>query len=112
MFESAVCPAFGADGDEVFFLTSNLRSVPLLRIFNKKTKKWQSRKADLPLGKVFKIKDRYYARSSKEIKPLTVHYSLFSEGLKNNERFDSMYVQDLWKDKVLYIDTKKHHGRL
>ena len=108
LFESAACPAFGAKGEEIFFMTSDFQSVPILRIFNKKTKKWTSEKSDLPVDKVFKINGGYYARSVREVKPHTIHYSLFSKGLRNNKRFDSMYVQDLWRDKVLYIDPKNN----
>lgn len=108
LFESAVCPAFGSKGDEIFFLTSDMKSIPMLRIFNKRTKKWDSKKSDLPLDKVFKINGDYYARSWQEIKPHTIHYSLFSEGLQNNKQFNSKYVQDLWKNKTLYIDPKNN----
>ena len=108
LFKSTVCPVFGSKGDEIFFLTSDLKSVSMLRVFNKKTKEWTSKKMDLPLGKVFKIKGRYYARSSKEVKPYTIHYSLFSDGLHNNEQFDSKYIQDLWNKKILYIDPKNN----
>ena len=108
LFKSAVCPAFGAAGNEIFFLTSDLKSVPKLRIFNKKTKQWTQQTLDLPLDKVFKIKGKYYARSRQEVKPHIIHYSLFSEGLLNNRKFDSKYVQDLWKNKTLYIDPKNN----
>ena len=80
----------------------------MLRIFNKKTKEWTSQKSDLPLDKVFKINDKYYARGWQEVKPHTIHYSLFSEGLHSNKLFDSKYVQDLWDDKILYIDSKNN----
>ena len=108
MFASAVCPAFGSKGDEIFFLTSDQKSVPMLRIFNKKTKEWKSKKSDLPLDKVFKINNKYYARSWKKVKPHIIHYSLFSEGLHSNKKFDSKYVQDLWNNKTLYIDSKNN----
>ena len=106
LFKSAVCPAFGAEGNDVFFMTSDLKSIPVMRIFSKKTKKQTSKKADLPLDKLFKINGEYYARSAQEIKPHLIHYSLFSKGLRDNKRFDSMYVQDIRGDKVLYIDSK------
>ncbi len=108
IFESAICPDFGSSENEIFFLTFDRKSTPMLRIFNKKTKKWTSQKRDLPLGKAFKIKGKFYARSSKEIKPNIVHYSLFSEGLRNNKNFDSKYAQDLWNNKILYIDSKNN----
>lgn len=108
LLKSHICPPFGGADDEVFFLNSDFKSVPVLRIFNKKTKKWTKKKSDLPLGKVFKVNNVYYARSSQEIKPYVIHYSLFSEGLHNNKQFESKYVQDLQDNKILYIDPKNN----
>ena len=108
LFKSNVCLPFGGADDEVFFLTSDFVSVPVLRIFNKNTKKWTEKELDLPLGKVFKINELYYARSSQEVNPHVTHYSLFSEGLKSNKQFDSKYVEDLQNDKMLSIDSKNN----
>ena len=108
LFESHACPEFGRKGDEVLFLSSDFKSVPTLRIFNKKTRKWTKKKSDLPLGKVFKIGETYYARSSQTVKPHVIHYSLFSEGLRPNKKFESQYVQDLQNNKTLYIDPKNN----
>ena len=108
LFKSHVCPPFGRTRDEVFFLTSDFKSVPVLRIFNKKTQKWTEKKSDLPLGKVFKISGVYYARSSQEVEPHTIHYSLFSEGSYSNKKFESKYVQDFQDNKTLYIDPKNN----
>ena len=108
LFKSHVCPPFGGADDEIFFLTSDFRSVPVLRVFNKKTKKWKKEKSDLPLGKVFTVNNVYHARSSQWIKPYVVHYSLFSEGLYSNKQFESKYVQDLQDNKTLYIDPKNN----
>ena len=108
LFKSHVCPAFGSAGDDIFFLTADFKSTPILRVFNKSTRKWTERKSDLPLGKVFKISDIYYARSSRAVRPYVTYYSLFSEGLYNNKKFDSRYVQDFQNNKTLYIDPKNN----
>ena len=108
LFKNHVCPPFGSVGDDIFFLTADFKSTPTLRVFNKNTKKWTEEKMDLPLGKVFKIDDVYYARSSRAVRPYVTYYSLFSEGLYNNKTFDSQYVQDLQNNKTLYIDPKNN----
>ncbi len=106
LFESFTCPPFNRAENDLFFLTSHHRSVPNLKIFNIKTKKWINKKKDLPLGKVFKIKNKYYSRSTNTISPNTIHYSLFSEGIHSLDEFDSKYVEDMTNTKTLYVDTK------
>ena len=107
-FESSACTPFNQFKDELFFLTSDFKSTPTLNIFNKKEKKWTDQKIDLPLGKVFKIDNKYYSRSTQRVAPNTTHYSLFSKGLKSNNKFDSRYVTDIKNNKVLSIDTKNN----
>ena len=108
LFESSICHPFNQSKEELFFLTSDFKSTPILRVFNKESKKWTDQKIDLPLGKVFKINNKYYARSSEYTAPNTVHYSLFSKGLKNNKAFDSKYVTDIKGDSTLHIDAKNN----
>ena len=108
LFESSACSPFNQSKDEVFFLTSDFKSTPTLRIFNKKSKKWTHQKIDLPLGKVFKINNEFYSRSSEYTAPNTIHYSLFSKGLKSNKTFDSKYVTDIKGENTLAIDTKNN----
>ncbi len=109
LFESATCSAFNQDKEEILFLTSkDMKSIPVLKRFNKKNREWVNKKIDLPIGKVFKIDNKYYSRSSEVVAPNTIHYSLFSKGLKSDESFESKYVTDLRGDKVLYIDTKNN----
>ena len=107
-FESSVCTPFNQLRDELFFLTSDFKSTPTLNIFNKKEKKWTDQKIDLPLGKVFKIDNKYYSRSTQRVAPNTTHYSLFSKGFKSNKKFDSKYVTDIKNNKILSIDTKNN----
>ena len=108
LFESSMCRPFNQFKDEIFFLTSDFKSTSTLRVFNKKSNKWTHQKIDLPLGKVFKINNQFYSRSSEYTAPNTIHYSLFSKGLKSNKAFDSKYVTDIKEDKTLFIDTKNN----
>ena len=109
LFESATCSAFNQDKEEIFFLKSkDMKSTPVLKRFNKKNREWVNKKIDLPVGKVFKIDNKYYSRSSEKVAPNTIHYSLFSRGLNSDKSFESKYVTDLRNDKVLYIDTKNN----
>ena len=105
LFKSHTCPEFGSGKEEVFFLTSNYKKLPTLRIFNMHSRQWEEKTTDLPLGKIFKIDGTYYARSSAPVKPHTIHYSLFSEGLYSESKFDSQYVQDINNQDVLSIDS-------
>ena len=108
LFESSKCTPFNSLKDQVFFLTTDGKTEPYLRIYNKKTKEWRSKKTDLPIGKVFKIEDRYFSRSSETIKKHVVSYSLFSEGVYPLKAFNSKYVQDIKNGHTLYIDTKNN----
>lgn len=108
LFKSSVCLPFNKSENHIFFLTSDLKSTPFLRVMNRKNKKIKSKQIDLPLGKVFKINSQYYSRSSKVIHPYTTHYSLFSKGYISNNLFDSKYVEDLKDNQIVYTDTKNN----
>ena len=108
LFKSAVCPPFNYFGDNVAFLTSNLKSEPFLRVYNTKTKKWTKKRIDLPIGKLFNIDGVYYSRSSSTIRPHVIQYSLFSEGFRGRKEFHSKYVEDIKNQNILYIDAKNN----
>ena len=105
LFKSTVCKPFNKLGRKFFFLTANYISTPYLRIYNSRLKKWVHKQVDLPLGKVFKIKGKYYSRASTSIQPHIQLYSLFSEGIYPNSSYNSKYVQDIRQGRVLYVDT-------
>ena len=106
LFKSSTCPPFNESGEEVLFLTSDLKSSPTLRIYNKKSKTWAGKKTDLPLGKVFKRQGTYYSRASGRVAPYTTHFSLFSSGRYPLPEYDSKFVEDFNGKNILYISAK------
>ncbi len=108
LFTSAVCEPFNKSGKKFFFLTSDHKSPPYLRIYDSRLQKWAHKRVDLPIGKVFKIGKKYYSRSSTSIQPFIQSYSLFSEGIYPNPSFNSKYVHDLSQGRTLYTDSSNN----
>ena len=106
LFQSATCPPFNIYGDNVYFMTSNLKNQSSIRFYNKKIKNWFQRKTSLPLGKLFRINEEYYSRASRPVNATSIRYSLFSESSRSLKFFDSKYVEDIRGKSVLYVDSK------
>ena len=106
LFTSAACEPFNKSGKKFFFLTTDHKSIPYLRIYDRRLKKWADKQTDLPMGKVFKIGEKYYSRASATIQPFIQSYSLFSEGLYPNSSFNSKYVQDMLQGHTLHTDAR------
>ena len=106
-FKSKVCLDFNQDKRSIFFLTSDLKSAPVLRIFNKKTKKWKTKRKIFSTGKVFKLKNNFYVSASHKINPVELVYGLFAEGM-HFYKYKSQSLQDLWKNHRLSIDTSNN----
>ena len=104
LFKSRVCPPFNKKNDEVFFLTSDLRSSPALRSFSISTGQWKKSKKSLPIGKPFKIEKNYYVSANGAISPVERVYGLFSEGmyLKSHK---SQKVFDIKQGQVLSMSS-------
>ncbi len=106
LLTSAVCEPFNKSEQKIFFLTSDHRSPPFLRIYDSRLKKWIHRRVDLPLGKIFKIGKKYYSRASTSIQPFIQFYSLFSEGIYPHPSFYSKYVHDMRQGRILHTDSR------
>ena len=106
LFKSSVCKPFNQIGDNILFLVSNKKTPPRLKKYNIKTQTWKSRKIDLPVGKIFKIKDQYYSRATGPISPNVIKYSLFSKKRIPHPDFISKYVEDIKGSQILYIDAR------
>ena len=110
LFHSHICPPFNKKDNEIFFLNSNLKSTPVLRVFNLLTKKWKKEKKVFSNGKVFKIEGQYYVSASNKINTTERAYGLFSEGMYL-KKYKSQAVQDIYDDQVLTINTSNNmHG--
>ena len=106
LFKSHSCQPFRRQGNKVFFLINNKISTPKLKIYNVKTKKWRTRRKIFSMGKIFKIKRRYYVSTSHYISPKKIVYGLFSEGmLFFKKKYHSQNVQDIKGKNWLSIDT-------
>ena len=111
LFKSHICPPFNKSNSEIFFLTSNLKSTPNLRTLNTSTGLWKKQKKIFSKGKIFKIKNRYYVSSSHKINTTERAYGLFSEGMHLVKKYKSQYIQDIYEDQILSIDTTNNmHG--
>ena len=105
LFHSRTCPPFNKKGDEIFFLSPDLKSTPVLSVFNLKTGKWKRQRKVFKSGKVFKIGNEYYVSSSDKINTTQRAYGLFSEGMYMINKYKSQSVQDIRGNDVLSIDT-------
>ncbi len=106
LFKSSVCMPFNRKDQEVFFLTSDANTAPVLRMYNQVSRKWKSERKRFELGKVFKIKDKYYVSHTYEISPIEKIYGLFSDGMYFfDKKYHSQDVQDMYNQHWLSIDT-------
>ena len=108
LFHSHICPPLNKIKNEIFFVTSDLKSTPVLRTLNLKTKKWTKRKKVFSPGKIFKIKNKYYVSSSSKINTTEIVYGLFSEGMSLLKKYKSHDLQSIYKNQFLSIDTSNN----
>lgn len=108
LFHSDICPRFNKKNNEIFFLTSDLKSTPSLKIFNTSTQKWKKRKKVFSPGKVFKIENRYLVSSSHKINTTEKAYGLFTEGMHLIKKYKSQNIQDMYNDQIISIDTSNN----
>ncbi len=107
LFTSKFCPPFRVQDGEVMFLTSDARSTPVLRTLNLVTDQWSEEQKNLKMGRVFKIKGRYYTSQEHAINPYESVWGLFSEGMHLLEKYKSQNVQDIQDSGLLSLDTTK-----
>ena len=108
LFKSDICPPFSKQDNKIFFLSSDLKSTPVLRVFDTLTLKWKKRKKTFSNGKVFKIKNRYYVSSFHKVSTTERVYGLFSEGMYLVEKYKSQNIQDIHNNQVLSINTSNN----
>ena len=123
LFKSAICPPFNREGDEVFFLTGDVKSPPFLRIFNRPGQEaaagaqgvWSRQRKVFAEGKIFKVGSRYYVSASHNVSPIERVYGLFSEGMYFfDSKYRSQSVQDMFNEDWLSIGAANNmnHFRL
>ena len=104
LFQSRVCLPFNKKQNEVFFLISNMKSTPRLKIWDMSQAKWKTRRKTLALGKAFKINGHYHVSTNSPISPVERVYGLFSEGMYL-QGYKDQKVQDIKRGQVLSIES-------
>ncbi|MBL6989099.1 MAG: hypothetical protein ISR65_04950 [Bacteriovoracaceae bacterium] len=96
-------------GNEVFGLLSNDgKSTPTLFKYNVLTGSYKEEVRDLPLGKIFKLKDsKLYTAAYGEIDRKFTKFSLWGTRSRYKREYLSKIVQDIKGDDVLYFDANK-----
>ena len=107
--KSQVSLPINSDENYIYFLISNLKSLPKLIVFNKKTKDIIEQKIDLPLGKIFYREGKYYSVYNEQTSSTSIEYTLVGEGLKPVKKYNSQNVMDFYKSKVISLDTRQSH---
>lgn len=107
LLKSYVDLKMNSDKDSVFFLTSDKRSPPQLIVIDKKTQKFTSKSVDMPLGKLFKIDNEYYSVATAQVSTTREEFALFKDGNAHLPWSRSLYVTDMNKDKIAYLDSKQ-----
>lgn len=93
------------DADKVFFLTTDEKEPPVLREFDKNSRKWTSTQLDLLAGKVFK--DQGVLKTAAPFRPnLTrIEYSLYGEGTEFDPRYRGQIVTDQRAGQTAALDA-------
>ena len=89
----------------LFFLVSNGKRPPRLVVLNKETEELVFKTVDMPLGKVFFIKGRYYSAGYGRTDTLSVKMSLFRDGFIPLKKYNSSYVMDIQENTTLSFDA-------
>ncbi len=106
LFRSVFKGDFTKDGDDIRFLTTDGETLPVLHIYNIKSKTWQNRRIDLPMGRVFRnSKGRLAASSSAPIDNENIKAGLFSNGYSFDRSSEDKYIYDMSGDHILYGDA-------
>ena len=93
--------------DEIFFLTSDMKSAPILHILSKTFPTLQSSVVNMSFGKVFKLHERYFSASSNYIDTNKYITGLFDEEQNLFLSTKSKILQDISEyDELLYFDTQ------
>ena len=107
LFKSGVTYNLNSDKKNIFFLISDTRTPPQLVVINKKTKKYKLKRVDMPSGKVFKLKNKYYSSGTGWIDTSYYEVALFADGYKHYKPSRSLFVMDILNDKLIYLDAKQ-----
>ncbi len=98
---------FNGDIGSVFFLTSeDGKEYPTLNILDRNSGQIKKESVDLPISKLFKIKNDYYVSDSDWVSNQELLYSLWGDGGSYLEKYNSKIVNDIKSGDVLLFDAK------
>ncbi len=104
VFRSKSALKLNSDENEIYFLISDRLTTPTLIRYIKKRGQYTKKKANFPLGKVFKKGEKFYTVASEHISPTRIMIGLYDEDAKILEGSASKAVQSLHDDKMVYFD--------
>ena len=105
LVRSKISAPINSDKTNVFFMISNGKGPPKLAVMNKETEELVLQKVNMPLGKVFFIKGRYYSAGYGRTDTLSVKMSLFRDGFIPLRKYTSSYVMDVQGENWLSFDA-------
>ncbi len=104
LLHSKQAVSLSSDASSIYFLISNHRSNPELIVLDKKSGKMRKSETAHPMGKLFKIKGDYYARSSSHTSPTTIEVGLRDAKGRILVGSGGKAVQSLNGDTMVYFD--------
>ena len=107
LFKSGESAPLNSDKEHIYFMTSDGKTPPSLITLNKKTEAFSSKKQDMPVGKVFVVDNFFYSAGTGHTSTLVSETSLFKNGYIPLKQYNSRYVMDIKKNKVISFDTGK-----
>ena len=95
--------------DEILFLSSNDRDIPKLNRYDIKSSKLRQKTSTLRVGRVFKIKNRYYTLTSSYTNPTNISIGLFDEDGKAYKKSLSKSIEYISPDgkDMIFFDIKR-----
>ena len=109
LFSSKKSLPINGDGDQLYFLVSDIKSPPKLAVIDKEKEELSLRETDLPLGKVFYINGQYFSVGRGRTSATSIEFSLFGEGFEPLKKYNSQHVMDIYENKVISLDTRQSH---
>ncbi|MEQ1664661.1 MAG: hypothetical protein ABL927_04725, partial [Bdellovibrionales bacterium] len=99
---SGINKNFQKNGDEILFLTTNGKSLPVVNIYNTSTKKWSHKSTNIPFGRLLRNSDnKIYSVASKAINNHQISYGLYlTPNSWNPESINKIYYDIQGENKI------------
>lgn len=112
--EAIFSGALNHDSGRIFWLDHEVSGRAVLRVFDKGSKKLESRDIDLPSGKIFFDGETPLSATSEQHDLHHLEYSLYGEGARLDRRYTGQIVNDRRAGKTVALDARESwlEGRL